>query len=204
MPLSSVPKELVKEYGELLTAYRLQDRADKLPNRYPWHCRMAVSALARAALEKQLEVANASKDRVDFEKRVSIYLVSDTASNNMYGDSIDTFQKFVAAGGAMRVLVMNPATPVDTNYLFSLSRKHPSQVQFRVATANDHEMNHFMLVGDQAYRYEAKHGEFSEDELSEGGDYSPEVPASICFNDPVGAGYLQATFDLAWKKADRK
>ena len=74
------------------------------------------------------------------------------------------------------------------------SRSFVDQVKIRFAAAST-LINHFLVVGDRAYRNEALH---AKTEIFT--DMGPKLPARVNFNDPSGARQLADAFDDMWNE----
>jgi hypothetical protein len=76
--------------------------------------------------------------------------------------------------------------------------EYGDRVTFKLSgtTAGSDRLGHFLVVGKDAYRIEQPHPDLTGTEIT---DFSPEVLATICFNDSDRAGSLADLFDSLWE-----
>lgn len=179
------------KYRQLLRSFREKNSQDAIGNRYPWHCQIAVEEL----LEYAVSAARKSE--------VEIKLLTSSCTDFVYGtdEIMNKFATFLSKGGCMRVLVWSDKVDDTGRKLLKLKDDYPGTFQFRLSGTRElgNELQHFLVVGETAYRLEAPH------EAIEGcqfNDFHPEIPARICFNDKKGGDQLLAFFDDLWQASD--
>ena len=114
----------------------------------------------------------------------------------------------MAIGGQIRILAwtdtLESPRKKEVKTLLCLAEAGGNNaVVTRVSGTREHgeKLSHFLLVGTKAYRYEAPHKYFSDEDVD---DFSPEIPARICFNDPVTATRLSEFFDELWNTVSQQ
>lgn len=185
-----VDADLKAKYRRLLRSYRMEENADPISNRHPWHASLAIEELFSLAAQKQHE----RNDRR--ERTLEVRILTGSFPNRVYGDEAgDSLERFLDEKGIVKILIWNES--IDTNSYGIAQLLKNSNVEIRISrTAKlGKTLAHFLVVGDQAYRLEQRHDPF-EEEIT---DFTPEMFARICFNDPVGAKELVAFFDDLWE-----
>ena len=196
-PALRVDADIRNRYAALLEANRRTESTDPAANRHPWQCEIAVTQLSEFALAKQHQARASHQDPVVVRVR------TDSMPLRVYdGGVANLLREFIDLGGELRILL----TASKTNYDVSSIQRYRgvSNVQLRQEQPTDLGStfgNHFFVVGEQAYRYEAAHIPFSGDEFRATDDFHPIIPARICFNDPVSAESLTHLFDVLWTSA---
>ncbi len=186
-------EETKDRYRELLQSYRIEESRDPIANRRPWHCKIAVVEL----VEFGITVAREARKN-GIAERPRIRLLTSVCPNHIYGsrEFLDSLEDFFEAGGTMQVLIYKDSFEAKGNALFAITREQKG-LEFkcsRTSFKGDH-LKHFMTVGEQAYRVEAPHEPYRGVTFT---DFSPEIPARICFNDTEGARNLTGFFDELW------
>ncbi len=186
------PSEQAKaDYRHLLESYRDSKSKDPIANRFPWQAKLALRALAQLAQERQ-----EAKQQGDEPEEV---LIVSSALPELFfgGETGEALQDFHKAGGRIKVLVWNDAEsvrPIRDPFWQSLAKDSDS---FRVSGTSKlgDELNHFFVVGRDAFRLEAPHPDHGDTEIT---DFAPEVPARICFNDPGRGENIVRYFQTLW------
>lgn len=99
-------------------------------------------------------------------------------------------KKFVETGGKVSVLIWDKEENVG-----DLPQIDGVEIRCSGTNIDGDELNHFLVVDNDAYRYEAPHTFYPSDQFN---DFYPPIPARICFNDPVGGEELVKFFDDLW------
>jgi hypothetical protein len=174
-----------EEYRRRLRNARENGKSEPLPNLRPWQCKMAVEELVMLAKTLQ---ADARKTGTS----VCIRILTGVCPGHVYGNA--DFRTFLSDGGEIKILVWNENSSVS-NPLKILSDIYPKQVHFVYARQpiQSAPINHFLVVGKNAYRLEAIH-----EKSTIFTDMEPTIPARINFNDPEGAARLVDGFDSLW------
>lgn len=166
-----------------------------LPNDCPWHSRAAIRELMRHAVSKQERVGNGPA-------AVAIPVIHFTATltEYVYNDTwLRLASKFLRDGGQMRILVWNQDVPESLHRLRCLQNERNLEIRCSGTDALGDKLNHFMVVGDRAFRKEAPHKKFPIDAFS---DVEPKISAQICFNDKRDANELVEFFETLWQECD--
>ncbi|TWT89318.1 hypothetical protein Pla100_56350 [Neorhodopirellula pilleata] len=183
----------VKLYKRWLSTAREERSETAIPNELPWHSRCAVAELTRFALECQ---------QSQEDSQTEIRLFTGTITSNVYDiDWTKQVCQFLDAGGAIRILVWNDHISGSVKRRLSPITDHPAGRVIKSGTRRGGEdLNHFYVVGDQAFRKEAPHDYCDGEKFS---DVEPEIPAQICFNDPKEAMNLIGIFDQVWEACEK-
>ena len=193
-PTNIVSEEMKTEYRNLLRDYRLQQSPDPIANRRPWHCEIAIQELLAFGVRKQ-QLAKESG-----LLPVEIRVLTSSCPNHVYGrGAAEGFEKFLAAGGILKVLIWNESLDTEdgASAIAGIAKSFSDQVAVRISgtSAKGETLMHFFVVGDQAYRLESPHKTFRASDFT---DFSPEIPARICFNDQNTGTTLVHYFDHIW------
>lgn len=181
-----------RQYVANLTRLRQSKSRDPIFMQRPWECREAIIQLLAVGIE-QLE-----RSRQSPAHQVVIRIFTSTFPQAIYGPPLaDKLSAFLALGGQIRVLVWNSSLGTNAQQLERLENNWPNRFSYRISgtAENGERLSHMTVVGKTAYRIEAPHRVFTEDELT---DFSPEIPARACFNDREGAQVLTKYFDELW------
>lgn len=189
VPMIPTP-EAIRLYRDWVAAQRKLESDVEIPNEYPWNARIAIDELAKFASSLQ--------QRSSLPQYVRIF--TGTLSYSVYDDNWQKeLLEFMNAGGHTRVLFWNSFNTVQGS-LAKLSPAIRSHSKFAVRCSGSREigerLNHFLVVGDQAFRNEAPHPYFEACTVS---DTSPEVPSRICFFNKAEATRLVSFFDKVWE-----
>ncbi len=188
--MSRVSEEIAEQYLRILREQRESGGTQVIANRYPWHCKLALTELLNDAIELQRES--------DSETPVIVRILTGTCNDHVYGnaDAMEHFETFLHAGGQIRVLVWNHS--LDENCSVAKLRANFPGLKMKKSGTNvrGNELHHFVVVGMKSYRFEEPHLAVEAHEFD---DFFPEIPASICFSDQRGAEQLVRFFDEIWK-----
>ena len=189
-----VDDDILRKYDALIEVLRKNESRDPAANRFPWQCEVAVRQLAEFATLKQKQINASGANR-----RMVIRLRTDSLPLRIYGGDVgQQLKSFVASSGELRILI----TELDYDTASVDRFVGLNNVSVRQETLpGDTVKNHFFLVDEQAYRFEAVHGRFSGCEFRSNDDFHPVVPARICFNDREGSAVLSGLFDELWQNA---
>lgn len=192
-----VDKEIVRKYEALMESLRTSESRDPAANRFPWQCEAALKQLADFATARQKEtVANQSATPVVIRIR------TDSFPARIYGNDVaDRLQLFVENGGELQVLLTVGECEYDLPSLQRLVNRGNAKVKQEPCPPSADFKNHFCVVSEQAYRFEAPHEPFTGVEFRSNDDFHPAIPARICFNDVRGAQTLTQLFDGLWRSA---
>ena len=185
--MPEVNEEIRKQYQDRLRFCREKQSPTPIANRYPWQGELAICELVKLALSKQKKGEDAP-----------VRILTGSAPDHVYGrKSRDLWKEFLDAGGKVLVLVWGDSLEGCGGVLREFAAEQEGVV-FRLSGTRDkaESVMHCLAVGKSAYRLEAAHKPFEED--TEITDYSPEVPARICFGDADGAEQLVNNFDELW------
>lgn len=192
--MRTVDPSAFREYRESLETCRRQRSEAVIPNRWPWQCRLAVRTLSNEALQRQVEAKRSGGEQV------TVRILTSTLPEYVYGGEVaQCLSEFVRMGGRLRVLVWNDIPPRRTSSPF-LQTLRASKDDYRLSgfRPKAKQLRHLMTVGDDAYRLEAPHDIVSADFS----DFSPEVAATICFNDTDAGGRIVSYFESIWNALD--
>ena len=188
---ASVTDETKALYEELLESYRTSASPDPIPNRLPWQAKCAVQALAECALEKQTAANEEGGDPV------TVLILTSSLPDYVYGGKASQILRdFRDAGGEIRVLVWNDTMRQLEDSFWRSLRMGRASLRLSGTKEFGDTLNHFCLVGSEAYRLEAPHQYYRAADFSE---CSPEIPARICFSDPAGGARIAAFFERLWE-----
>ena len=185
--MAAVSEKAKAGYRELLQLRRKGKSAEPIPNRYPWHGEMAIRELLEFARSAQQQGHPAD-----------IRILTGSAPDRVYGcEDRSVWDQFAKAGGRIRIIVWGDNPGKCGGVLRALYETNES-VEFRLSGTNElaGQLMHFVVVGNSAYRLEAPHTPFPDDTIFQ--DFSPEIPARICFNDPIGGEAMVRCFDSMW------
>jgi hypothetical protein len=168
---------------------RLRDAADcnspaVLGNRYPWQIQIAVRALLEKAANERAEV-----------KILSGCIAGEFHEKG----TADLLRECLKQGCEVRVAVWSDVSEAVDDSILRLEADFPGQFELRwseEAGVLAERLPHSIIVGDHAYRQEAPHASTLDADWS---DFSPEIPARICFNDRDGARPQIELFETVWK-----
>lgn len=185
-------KKMRDEYRNLLRNYRLEENKSPVANRHPYHAQIAVSELMELAISKLTTSSRRSSSNE------ALIITGSAPDRVFFPETADSFDRFFKAGGRVRLVVWNDTFKCGDR-LRALFDKHVGQVEWRVSQTQDFasEVAHFLLVCDQAYRLESPHEPFINVPFDN--DFTPEIPAKICFNDPEGGASLRSYFEEVWE-----
>lgn len=196
--MNRVSTQAKEVYARLLLDARSSESKEPIPNRYPWHCQLAVRELLSYAANRQT-IAQRNNAQ---SHPIVIRILTGTLPEYIYGsESAEEFRSFLNAGGQVRVLAWTDAIEVESKRnrgsLLKWTSDYPGLIEFKISgtkTQGD-SISHFLVVDQLAYRHEAPHPYFGDQKID---DLHPEVPARICFNDSMGAERLVKFFDALW------
>lgn len=194
---STVSIEAAMAYERVLMTSRLSRSTDPIPNRYPWHCRIAVRELMRLAIQLQCEQKKVGSP-------VTIRLLTGTLSKNVYGSSLlASLGDFLGIGGHLKILVWNTEKAIFESYghnspLMSFASVPGLALRFSGSRDFGDKLMHFMTVDDFAFRMEAPHPYFESNTFN---DFEPDIPAQISFNNPAVTRSLNDFFESLWETA---
>lgn len=197
MQIVNATDEVRSQYKAALRTYREEARRDPIANRFPWHGELAVTELLDFARQKQAELLliNAKKRPAP----VQVRLITGTSPDRVYGLLASrAFDAFLDVGGCVRVLIWNDKPECCGGELQKKVEKYKDRLSIRLSKTMEfsEQIRHFLVVDKVAYRLESPHAPF--DTAAAFDDFSPEIPARICFNDPAGAARLVEYFDSLW------
>ena len=188
---SKASEHLLRQYTEMLERARVTNSRDPVLNRYPWQCEAALNQLSilAAGLQDESKKSGASDN-------VVIRIRTDSLPMRIYGGVVaDRISSFLNSGGMLRILV----TKGKVSGLSAIDRfQNHTNVEVRQEDDSLEFRNHFFVVDKSAYRYESPHDLFSGKEFDDGNDFTPAVPARVCFRDNDGASHLADIFDVIW------
>ncbi|MCE9545757.1 MAG: hypothetical protein K8T25_09605 [Planctomycetia bacterium] len=201
--MTKASQSLKANYQEALRALRTSTSCVPIPNRRPYQVELAIGELIQLAINLQ-----AAKSRDPSRSPpVELKILTGNCANRFYGctANLPLFEEFLRLGGRVRVLVWNEWFNPEDRRLLSLLRKLDSakaQIRFSYEKKFDgDDVLHFLLIDNVAYRYETTR---HDDNIIEGEDMEPEIPAIICFNDPTGAEVLSQNFEILWLHAETR
>lgn len=184
--MSLISEATIKSYKETVQRARKQKSSMAIANRYPWHGQIAMRELLKLATSSC--AARAADDPC------TVRLLTGSFPVAVYGRLLSDFEEFVSAGGRLKVFAWH-----EQLHLGSFASLDQVESRHSGTSESGDKLNHFMLIDDFAYRYEAPHGPFQSSEFNE---LSPPVPARICFNDPTGGAQLLNFFNDLWNATD--
>jgi len=178
--LKTILEPLKKDYLQLLETAAANSSSETIGNRFPWQTKLSTQILLKVAADNGLDVRILSGGPKDF--------FWDT-------DRVKGLEKCLEKGCQVRVLVWYRDEAAVGSRLPKIAKKQP-KLQIRWSGKDLFgPLPHFLLVDENAYRVEAIHGDLTGEEFTE---VSPEIPARICFNDPVGGKKQRQFFDNLW------
>ena len=174
-------------YREHLQRCRKEKSSEPIPNRFPWHGDLAIRELLTLATDEQ-----------EGGRPLEVRILTGSAPDRVYGsDDPGIWHNYINAGGRINILLWGDNPAKCRGVLRSLyNAGQPIELKFSGTNQLAGRINHFIVVGDRAYRLEAPHEPFPDDVIFS--DCSPEMPARICFNDTVGGAQLVKFFDALW------
>ncbi len=184
-------KKLKDEYRNLLYQFRTSEKREPIANRHPYHGQIAVSQLLELGIEKQRKLKSGSPP-------TEVLIVTGSAPDHVYcPEDSGSFPRFLEAGGRIRMIIWTETFRCGERFQ-SLADKFKSQVECRLSQTDEYagEITHFLLVGSQAYRVESPHEPFYDIAFD---DFTPEINATICFNDGDGGASLRQYFEQLWE-----
>jgi hypothetical protein len=216
--MSELHRDILATYEAMLSSARKEHSCVPIGNRYPWQCRAAVEALATCASELQaarvaartsqstkLPVAKTgttAKTTDSTAKPVFVRILTASFPSYVFahGGARKTFEAFLHAGGRVRIMCWARTIDYSQNSLSTLRLEFPDQFELRISGTDKYadELSHFLVVEDFAYRLEQPHPPAKASDFR---DFSPEVPAKICFNDKDTGERLVTFFDDLWTVA---
>jgi hypothetical protein len=175
------PSDPKVDFRNLLSKYRYGRSESFISNRYPWQTKMAVLEL--------LKLAESDGK--------SVRILSGNAPEQFYSEEvIEHIAKCLKAGCDVNILIWSKSRRCpEFESLQKTSYGQNLSFRFSGTTEGSDILQHFLVVGDDAYRLEAIHPDLSGETFTE---ISPETQAKICFNDPAGGGRLAKLFDTIW------
>lgn len=186
MSAAKVSAEARKIYRNVVENARREASEITIPNRYPWHCRIGVSELLTLACERQRLAENG--------ETCYVRLLTGTFPDSIYESIRDSIVDFLGDGGIFRIMVWDET--VEAKLL--IPKRRGLEVRASGTRERGDELNHFLIVDSDAYRFEAPHRYHSRDEFTE---TYPPIPARICFNDAEAGAQLVRFFDDIWDEA---
>lgn len=169
------------EYRRRLEEAASTGSAEQIGNKYPWQVRQAEEVLLDLAASKALPVR----------------ILCGGIPKEFYDSSmVLRLRKCLDAGCNVKVAVWHEDPAVISPEVLALATE-AKEFSLRLSKYFKQvgPIEHFMLIGEQAYRKEALHEDLAEAKFD---DVQPEVPARICFNDRDEATGLGQIFDLVW------
>ncbi|QDU52457.1 hypothetical protein [Gimesia panareensis] len=192
--MSKISKEAKSQYKAILVSARKRKDDFPIPNRHPWHCKLAVTELLNHAQERQEELKEGEP--------VTIRLLTGSLTNHVYDDELKNgLQKFLESGGKVNIIIWGKflADTVDNPLIKFQNNYENLKIRFSQTTEGGVQLNHFFLVDDDAYRFEAPHPYYPPEEFT---DTHPEISARIVFNDKDSGTQLKIFFDDLWRVMD--
>lgn len=189
MVAEMVSQQAMDDYESVLIRARKHQSAEAVTNLYPWHAERAVVQLMKLA----------NDNSQDTSSRV-VRLISGSCPNFVYGgEAYDEFEKFAENGGAVKVLVWGRSNSEERSRLTKLQEEFPQNIEMRKSDSDElvGEIPHFLLVDDNAYRFEVPHPAAADFKALE-----PPVPARICFNDSAYGKRLLSLFNGLWTRLE--
>ena len=139
-------------YQEWLQSSRESLATTAIPNELPWHSQIAAYELMKHALDMQKEHQR---------EPVTVRILTGTLSPMAYTTQwFSLAARFVEAGGIFRVVVWNERiSDVVGASLSQHNLSHHKSFEIRLSRTRrmGEQINHFLLVGESAYRHEAAH-----------------------------------------------
>lgn len=197
-PPVKVDSNVLRTYKAILEVARTTRSGDPTANRFPWQAEVALSQLSELAMSEQ-QFLRARGD----DSRLVIRVRTDSLPTRIYGGPVaDKLSEFLQLGGEVRILLAPGCDGADVTNIRRFAGRQNVQIRKEKPGVLNIPRNHFFVVDNLGYRYEAEHHPFSGDEFRNGDDFHPAIPARICFNDTEGAGVLSQIFDQSWAVAD--
>jgi hypothetical protein len=186
---AELTQPMISQYLGLLRS-NWQDRSKLLiPNRYPWHSRVATGQLLEYAHSKRQLTGESPEIRI-LTGSLPDFIYSDT-------DNYERLRSHIEIGGKVKIAVWdNKATSIGGSRLRQLAENSDRlEIRFSGTVEEFPKLSHFLVVGDDAYRLEVPHPKVDQSKVS---DFSPECPAMICFNNKEIGTRLVEMFDSLW------
>lgn len=150
-----------------------------------------------------MAVTELMSDAINLQKRSDdtpvtiVRILTGTCNDHIYGNdaAVSKFKKFLKIGGEIRVLVWTESIDWDCQLATLSNENERLQIRESGTVARGDELNHFFVVDTKSYRFEQPHAPVPAGKFE---DFSPEIPASICFHDPETAKQLVKFFDDIW------
>ncbi len=186
----SISEKTKEDYKKLLETFCNKKSRDPIPNRCPWQARLAILTLLESAYEKQKAKAVADDD-------VTVRILTSTLPEYIYGgEAADLVEKFRDRGGRLKLVVWNTDCPdIFSSKQMKSLYGDPSSYRLSGTKELSGDINHILLVDDDAYRLEAPHQSHEGTEFTE---TEPQIPARICFRDKEQGEELVKFFDQVW------
>lgn len=189
-----VSETVRREYEEILERCRVNKSESGIANLYPWHCKAAIGKLLDEAIGRQNGM-NGIKDG----GQTNVRILTSHCPDHVFGKQ-GVFPKlsiFLNAGGRLKILVWNKSDAEGIGGdIFSLQNPHAT-IRFSQTTLLAKEIQHFLVVDNNAYRLEQGHDPVEGQKFN---DFYPEIKARICFNDPLQGEALVKFFDTLWER----
>ncbi len=192
MVTEMVSQKAKDDYESVLIRARTHHSPEAVTNLYPWHAERAVVQLMKHA-----------NDNSQATSARTVRLISGSCPNFVYGgEAYDEFEKFAENGGTVKILVWGRSNSEERSRLTRLQEEFPQNVELRKSDSDElvGEIPHFLLVDNDAYRFEVPHPPHTAATGFEALD--PPVPARICFNDSDYGARLLSLFNGLWTRLE--
>ena len=191
-------KEKTKEdYRKILEKMCCKRSRDPIPSRDPWQAHIEVNILIKHALTEQYRIQSIYR-LLDDVATVTVRILTSTLPEYIYGgETADLVKRFRDKGGNLQVVVWNTESP-DSLCFEPMKSIYGDSTVCRLSKTKEleTEINHFLLVGDNAYRLEAPHIPYKNNKQTE---TLPQIACRTNFRDKVGGKELIEMFEQMWK-----
>ena len=200
----STPESAIAEYRRILRNARNSTEPTVVANEKPFHCRVAFEELTSEATSRQEPRIGGG---LPLREPVTIRIISHGVNNYfLKGTWKSVLNNFLRVGGKVKFLLLSPVTAdggvrINRNVrdFYVLLSQFPEQVEVKLAKdiKKDDVSKQLFLVENDCYRVEVEHEPNVNQTFS---DTSPDVPASIYFNDRNYGELLSMGFEALFSR----
>ena len=174
-----------QRYQTQLRRHRKARSSSPLPNGNPWNFREAARELIEEAVDRSKK------------KAVSVRVIAESLTPYIFTDRIlEHLGEVMSNSGKVQLIVWNThcdhLNELVTRFFFG---DDAGAFDVRISRTDKfrHIVRDLILIDNNAYRLEAIRPRNDTQAIS---DFSPEMRARICFNDPEGGTRIRRYFDL--------